>query len=41
LPDSSQLDALADLLDGKPNQLASFAEGLAVAELIEAMLASK
>lgn len=40
LPETSQLDALADLLDGKPNQLASFTEGLAVAELIEAMLAT-
>ncbi|WP_374377473.1 Gfo/Idh/MocA family protein [Dongia sp.] len=39
LPATSQLDALADMLDGKPHQLASFAEGLAVAELIEEMLA--
>jgi predicted dehydrogenase len=38
LPASSQLDALADLLDGKSNPLASFAEGVAVVELIEAML---
>ena len=38
LPSTSQLDALADMLDGKPHQLASFAEGLAVAELIEEML---
>jgi predicted dehydrogenase len=41
LSPSSQLDALADLLDGKPNQTATFAEGLAVVELIEAMLAGK
>ncbi len=41
LPETSQLDALADMLDGKPHQLASFAEGLAVAELIEAMLQVK
>lgn len=41
LPPTSQLDALADMLDGKPHQLATFAEGLAVAELIEAMLAAK
>ncbi|WP_374651203.1 Gfo/Idh/MocA family protein [Dongia sp.] len=39
LPPTSQLDALADMLDGKPHQLATFAEGLAVAELIEEMLA--
>jgi predicted dehydrogenase len=39
LPETSQLDALADMLDGKPHELATFAEGLAVAELIEAMLA--
>lgn len=41
LPATSQLDALADMLDGKPHQLASFAEGLAVAELVEAMLQGK
>lgn len=41
LPPTSQLDALADMLDGKPHQLATFAEGLAVAELVEAMLAGK
>jgi|JI10StandDraft_1071094.scaffolds.fasta_scaffold23971_3 predicted dehydrogenase len=41
LPPSSQLDALADLLDGKPNQTATFPEGLAVVELVEAMLAGK
>lgn len=41
LPESSQLDALADMLDGKPHLLASFTEGLAVAELIEAMLQGK
>jgi predicted dehydrogenase len=40
LPPTSQLDALADMLDGKPHQLATFAEGLAVAELIEALLAA-
>jgi predicted dehydrogenase len=41
LPETSQLDALADMLDGKAHQLATFAEGLAVAELIEAMLQAK
>lgn len=41
LPGSAPLDNLADLLDGKPNQLATFGEGLAVVELIEAMLAGK
>jgi predicted dehydrogenase len=39
LPPTSQLDALADMLDGKPHQLATFPEGLAVAELVEALLA--
>jgi predicted dehydrogenase len=38
-PASAPLDHLALLLDGKPNQLASLDEGLAVVELIEAMLA--
>lgn len=37
-PATSQLDAMAAMLDGKPPELASFAEGLAVAELIEEML---
>jgi len=39
LPPTSQLDALADMLDGKAHQLATFPEGLAVAELIESLLA--
>lgn len=38
LPESAPLDALADLLDGKPHGLASFDEGLAVVELVERML---
>jgi len=33
------LDALADMLDGRPHALASFAEGAAVVTLVEAMLA--
>ncbi|TDQ80641.1 putative dehydrogenase [Dongia mobilis] len=38
-PASAPLDHLALLLDGKPNHLATLDEGLAVVELIEAMLA--
>lgn len=41
LPASTPLDNLAALLDGQPNQLATFPEGLAVVELIETMLAGK
>ena len=35
---AAQLGALADLLDGRPSDLATFAEALAVQELVEEML---
>lgn len=39
LPPGAHLDALADMLDGKPHRLATLDEGARVVELIEAMLA--
>jgi len=38
-PIISMLDALADMLDGRTHELAQFAEGAAVVDLIETMLA--
>lgn len=38
LPDSAPLDALADMLDGNPTELATLDEGYQVVELIEQML---
>jgi len=38
LPPTAHLDALADMLDGKPHRLATLDEGTRVVELIEAML---
>lgn len=41
LPATAHLDALADMLDGKPHRLATLDEGVRVVELIEALLAQR